>query len=755
MKSEHNVSYLLDFWARLVSAMSLIRSGTQHKLDTQIPKVVEVYLASRMMAVPELVSSDDFDDPLDNIGALKIQLEAFHLLRRCEFKKTSAILDSYLDPLAQQFEDMVRGSQGDGMGGMSMSDGKGKDKEELFAKLSWLLFVSSALLGGRFAASTAPGLAQLDGKSACKIIQLMRIQEEGLKTLSPIPKHARTLEMAFLYFMQNFRKVYIGESTSSQDAYGELTHLGLKDSGSVLQFFMRRLVTTLSLWHSDREVVMATLEIFSDFCSTFATSRLLGKIEVSSQLLRLHGSENFRFLSSQRGSRARRLFYRSLGKLLSFSENIKIFDEFVRPLESKLDVLERTQDWNEECSFEFVGLCYDLRGVLSAFLSRRPYDLTFEWIIPRYASVFLKGAELFPVDHVVAPAVLHFAVEFATNTSHRIHFAPSSANGILLFRFCSELLVKIAPSLMNHDPSSFTEDLWGHKYKIVWLCISLLRACFYGKYVCFGVFSLYNDPALFRALQVVLDLCFSIPLEVMATYTKLEKSFFELAQHLSQDHLHTLLEMKDKNYVVNIVHYVKEGLGGPHMEQICHTLQYVCEGYYKLKKKRRNNKENDILMVFEQQVFFLSFFSLTRFDLILVPQSYFFSFFLKVISIGLLPSILARLMHLIIFEEFKYHYYLANALLSIIVVFPEVSFFLLAPLPICYLFTLSPFQHYEALKQQVISSQGAESRGDVEAAFFELTKEVGLDMEERNQTRFMQNLSRFRHSVEKVIHPID
>ena len=146
-----------------------------------------------------------------------------------------------------------------------MSDGGKKEKEELFAKLSWLLFVSSALLGGRFAASTAPGLAQIDGKAACKIIQLMRIQEQGLKSLSPVPKHARTLEMAFLYFMQNFRKVYIGESTASQDTYGELTHLGLKDSGCVLQFFMRRLVTTLSLWHSDREVVMATLGFFFFF----------------------------------------------------------------------------------------------------------------------------------------------------------------------------------------------------------------------------------------------------------------------------------------------------------------------------------------------------------------------------------------------------------------------------------------------------------------------------------------------------------
>ena len=112
-------------------------------------------------------------------------------------------------------------------------------------------------------------------------------------------------------------------------------------------------------------------------------------------------------------------------------------------------MLERTQEWNKECTFEFVGLCYDLRGVLSAFLSRRPYDLTFEWIIPRYASVFLKGAELFPVDHIIAPAVLHFAVEFATNSSHRIHFA--------LF-FCQwNSLVSVLQRVVGEDRSAAGE----------------------------------------------------------------------------------------------------------------------------------------------------------------------------------------------------------------------------------------------------------------------------------------------------------
>jgi len=535
----------------------------------------------------------------------------------------------------------------------------------------------------------------------------MKVQEERLKSIPYRPQHARTMQLAFLYFVPQFRRVYIGDAGASaaQTTYAELTQIGLQDPGCVLELFIRHIISALSLWSEDLPVVMGSLEIFFEFCGSFATSKLLGKIDVSTQLLTHHGPENFPFLASLRGARARCLFYRSLGKLSAFNENMKVFDAFISPLENKLNILEQQATWDPNCTAEFVGACHDLRGILSAYVTRRPYDQMFDCIFPRYASIFLRAAEMYPTDQVVTPAILKFAVEFAKNTSQRISFSSSSANGILLFRFCSELLVSVASRLISHDPSTYSDDLWTHKYKIVWLCVVLLDCNLKGKYVCFGVFSLYNDPALFRALQVVLDLCFSIPLEEMVQYPKLESAFFLMCENLTQDHNHSLLEMKERNYIVRIGVFLKDGLGGPHMERVCNSLHHICESYFKTKNKRRG-AQSEIMALFDQQMR----------------------------ASPLFPSILARLLHLIIYAECKYHYFLASALLGLIVVFPE---------------------HYDALKQQVLESQNPEVRREIEPAFFELTKDVELDLEQVNQNRFIQNLTRFRHTVQKVIHPVD
>ena len=39
-------------------------------------------------------------------------------------------------------------------------------------------------------------------------------------------------------------------------------------------------------------------------------------------------------------------------------------------------------------------------------------------------------------------------------------------------------------------------DAYSHRYKGIWVCLSILTRALSGNYVNFGVFDLYGDPAL-------------------------------------------------------------------------------------------------------------------------------------------------------------------------------------------------------------------------------------------------------------------
>lgn len=62
--------------------------------------------------------------------------------------------------------------------------------------------------------------------------------------------------------------------------------------------------------------------------------------------------------------------------------------------------------------------------------------------------------------------------------------------------------------------------MYEEKYKGVFLVLNVLTRALCGSYVNFGVFELYNDPALTNALTVALQLALSIPLpELMVSFT--------------------------------------------------------------------------------------------------------------------------------------------------------------------------------------------------------------------------------------------
>jgi hypothetical protein len=56
-----------------------------------------------------------------------------------------------------------------------------------------------------------------------------------------------------------------------------------------------------------------------------------------------------------------------------------------------------------------------------------------------------------------------------------------------------------------------TSDVYENKYKGIGLSLAMLSRALNGSYVNFGVFELYNDPALNNALEYSMKMALSIP----------------------------------------------------------------------------------------------------------------------------------------------------------------------------------------------------------------------------------------------------
>ena len=54
------------------------------------------------------------------------------------------------------------------------------------------------------------------------------------------------------------------------------------------------------------------------------------------------------------------------------------------------------------------------------------------------------------------------------------------------------------------------KDIYVEKYKGIRLMLNVLSCALSGNYVNFGVFSLYQDPALQNSLDVSLQVCFIV-----------------------------------------------------------------------------------------------------------------------------------------------------------------------------------------------------------------------------------------------------
>jgi len=120
------------------------------------------------------------------------------------------------------------------------------------------------------------------------------------------------------------------------------------------------------------------------------------------------------------------------------------------------------------------GLFRDLRGVVSGSISKKAYMLFFDWFFP-YFELVQRIIES-NWEEPVCISVLRFLSEFVTNTSQRLSFDISSANGALLFQYVSRILYNLGILYLLFIQGHFLmsvkvapSQIWPQKYKKTFL----------------------------------------------------------------------------------------------------------------------------------------------------------------------------------------------------------------------------------------------------------------------------------------------
>ena len=96
----------------------------------------------------------------------------------------------------------------------------------------------------------------------------------------------------------------------------------------------------------------------------------------------------------------------------------------------------------------------------------------------------------------------------------RLQFDVTSPNGVLLFREASKTITCYGEHILTH--ADIPDDkMYALKLKGISVCFVMLKEALCGNYVNFGVFRLYGDDALDKALNMFIKLLISIPLKTL------------------------------------------------------------------------------------------------------------------------------------------------------------------------------------------------------------------------------------------------
>eukprot|EP00918_Siedleckia_nematoides_P053152 GHVU01116057.1.p1 GENE.GHVU01116057.1~~GHVU01116057.1.p1 ORF type:complete len:731 (+),score=192.30 GHVU01116057.1:25-2193(+) len=596
------------------------------KLEDYISRVTVAYVNSRLVIAEAAAKEGDaFDDPLAADAAAVEQLEALVYLGRCKYEAVTEHVSSLFETLYQDFRAK-------------------KVPEDVFqSKVSWLVYVIGALLGGHaipkgttvnfrsviprssadgyggYGGSCAPAPTQeqkCTAKLAAHVFRLMMETDQ----LDRVPD---LLELAYIYFLDNYRKCLLHE-IAQRPHDGDMAseppplakELGLDSADALLSLVVNKIATNLQKRVSLAPLVAKSVGLLSDLTggvNLMRTDRahvvVPGQLMVRNpriqQLIRFHHDDALTFLKIPKYGRYRGQFMTTLAKLLVYDpvisesgqrDETQRFQAFMEPIAQVVDGLVmqlRTHGRLDESNIGvLVGVFRDIHGVLSAAASPEQYQLAFHWMLnvpksPKESRIglLIAAAEQFHNHAELLIPLLKLVSELAHNRVNRITFPQNSPSAIVLFREVSQLLLRYGPRLLER--SDF-KNVYKEKYKPISLSLAMFFHLISGDYVNFGVFELYCDSSFRDSMRIVLRMCLAIPREDLQAYLKRLKPFYNFLERATREEFIAEVMELDVDHVAQLVASVEEGLCAAEDQVFslcCSITEHLVEYFFKHKDK--------------------------------------------------------------------------------------------------------------------------------------------------------------------------
>ncbi|CCF72534.1 Exportin-7 [Babesia microti strain RI] len=578
--------YLLGVWTHMVVPLGYLREKVPPVLETFMLQITMEFISSRM-ALAQVIGSHaeyDFDNILSDETLVAENVAMFSRLCRCQYQSVCVKINELFDQLPSA------------------------NKSVYYEKLSWLvLLVGSMLSGsaaGRLTIDDSPGnggssnisIHQLNVDLSGKVFMQMAISDADQQ----VPEH---LELSYLNFLGHFRKFFIGEharGTISGDYKNRFAKVpGCPPGMDGATYFLNKLVEKIIFNLQHRSMILQVLKKSLAFFSALASGIdivhyadrsphliISGRLILQCETLRFamanHSDPSFRFLSIPSYGRYRSIYYSILSKLLlmELTEDSDDSDKgeecapgaeakfeiFMEPLRNVIDGIQAKVESNpnalvdsETCQ-ALVGLLRDLRGICKSCASPESYNMLFKWLVNKPKLPGKSRLHLLKIacdklwrEAAVAVPLLKCVAEIADNRARRISFEKTSANGILLFKEASGIVVSYAVNIIH------VEGGYREKYKGIAAALAILNHCLSGEYVSFGVFDVYGDTSLDDALGLALSMCLAIPLNDLQGYHKSMSSLYEFLELATRHFMTHVLALPLKS-ITSLLEAIQDGL---------------------------------------------------------------------------------------------------------------------------------------------------------------------------------------------------
>lgn len=734
--SMNSIHYLLALWARLVSALPYLKpEANDGQVFSQflrqcVMQVVQAYIDIMLSSVDAVVESDGgIEDPLDDEGSLKEQMDRFPVLARLQFDTVAQYLVTQYEEIIGQYQSVLGSLQG------RASDQVAAQISVMEGRLTWLTHMIAAIIGSpSHSDSRKAGDDQVwDGQMSRYVFQLVQLVDYRLENSQGQAKCDIKLESAILTFFTSFKKVYLMDNFTRDNMVpinigstlpgGSMAHpmlaaalsglepppqenvtiydtMGLGDVNAIMNIVVIKICNNIRYWHRANELLDATLQVFVDLIAGYSSSKALLNLETVNFMVHNHVGAHFPFLGYDSDNKYRISFYTALTRLVfTAAEDINNeFDDFLTPVLEIIEQLNQTEDLSEaSVKVALVGLFRDLRGITQATTTKRTYNLLFDAVFPACFELLKRATEFNYNDPHVMTALLKFLMEFVYNKGVRVAFDQSSANGILLFRETSEVLCSYGSRVLSLPVE---QDIYVEKYKGIRLLLNTLSFALSGNYVNFGVFALYGDKALQNSFDVSLQLCLNIPLEDVLAYVKLSKAYFQFLEILLKNHLDVLCGL-DANIFIIVVRTIHEGLQS-NETQICALCAASIDHIYTYIFLHQRRGKPTVQRIVEH----------------LASDP----------AVG--NELIATLFNSLLFSTHANHWAVTRPILSLLLANEEA---------------------FNCYQEQLVGAQPPENQSKLQQEFVKLTEEVQRSLETSNRDKFTQKLTLFRLSVRQFL----